>query len=116
MDKKKWRRRIICDQVIVCQTQAAARGRTRHEEPVGGSRNQLIEMIVRLCNLTKFLTRLASEIGRSDEVIDHLQGGAKRVYLAQKPFNYEVPEVIALPIIAGSTDYLAWIAATTRQP
>lgn len=28
---------------------------------------------------------------------------------------YEVPEIIALPIIAGSPDYLAWIGANTRS-
>ena len=27
---------------------------------------------------------------------------------------YEVPEIIALPIIAGSENYLAWIEAVTR--
>jgi periplasmic divalent cation tolerance protein len=27
---------------------------------------------------------------------------------------YEVPEIIALPIIAGSESYLAWIEAVTR--
>jgi periplasmic divalent cation tolerance protein len=27
---------------------------------------------------------------------------------------YEVPEIIALPIVAGSTSYLTWIASETR--
>jgi len=27
---------------------------------------------------------------------------------------YEVPEIIATPIVAGSPDYLAWIEASTR--
>jgi periplasmic divalent cation tolerance protein len=27
---------------------------------------------------------------------------------------YEVPEVIALPILAGHTDYLRWLAESTR--
>ena len=29
---------------------------------------------------------------------------------------YEVPEIIALPIVAGSASYLAWMAAATRRP
>jgi len=29
---------------------------------------------------------------------------------------YEVPEIIALPIIAGSREYLEWIRAETRRP
>ena len=28
--------------------------------------------------------------------------------------SYDVPEVIALPVIAGSSPYLAWIASETR--
>ena len=28
---------------------------------------------------------------------------------------YEVPEIIALPIIAGSQDYLDWLAQETRE-
>jgi periplasmic divalent cation tolerance protein len=27
---------------------------------------------------------------------------------------YEVPEIIALPVVAGSTSYLSWIASETR--
>jgi periplasmic divalent cation tolerance protein len=30
--------------------------------------------------------------------------------------GYEVPEIIALPIVAGSRDYLAWISASVRTP
>jgi len=29
---------------------------------------------------------------------------------------YEVAEIIALPIIAGSKEYLAWLAAEVREP
>jgi periplasmic divalent cation tolerance protein len=27
---------------------------------------------------------------------------------------YEVPEIVAVPIVAGSPDYLAWISEETR--
>jgi periplasmic divalent cation tolerance protein len=30
--------------------------------------------------------------------------------------SYDVPEIIALPILMGSQDYLDWIGAETRQP
>jgi len=30
--------------------------------------------------------------------------------------SYEVPEIIALPIIKGSADYLNWIFAQTQNP
>jgi periplasmic divalent cation tolerance protein len=29
---------------------------------------------------------------------------------------YELPEVIALPVIQGLPDYLAWVARETRPP
>ena len=35
----------------------------------------------------------------------------ERVIRAAHP--YEVPEIIALPVVRGSADYLAWIAAET---
>lgn len=30
--------------------------------------------------------------------------------------SYQVPEIIALPVKKGSTDYLAWIQAVTNKP
>ncbi len=36
------------------------------------------------------------------------------VKLVQKHHSYEVPEIIALPIIQGNPKYLAWITETTK--
>jgi periplasmic divalent cation tolerance protein len=30
--------------------------------------------------------------------------------------SYSVPEVIALPIVAGATDYLRWLRESTPSP
>lgn len=30
--------------------------------------------------------------------------------------SYTVPEIIALPIVAGATDYLAWLGEATKTP
>jgi len=30
--------------------------------------------------------------------------------------SYEVPEIVALPIVAGSAKYLAWISDSVRSP
>lgn len=30
--------------------------------------------------------------------------------------SYEVPEIIALPIVDGTPDYLSWIRKATRKP
>jgi len=36
------------------------------------------------------------------------------VELVKRMHSYEVPEIIALPIIAGSEDYLKWLDITCR--
>lgn len=38
-----------------------------------------------------------------------LERAVKRVH------SYDVPEIIALPIVTGSRDYLAWIADSIRN-
>ncbi|MBM3516887.1 MAG: divalent-cation tolerance protein CutA, partial [Alphaproteobacteria bacterium] len=30
--------------------------------------------------------------------------------------SYQCPDVVALPINGGNPDYLAWVAAETREP
>jgi len=32
----------------------------------------------------------------------------------KKNHSYDVPEVVALPIVGGSTDYLSWVSNETR--
>ena len=38
------------------------------------------------------------------------------IKLVNSLHSYKVPEIIALPIIAGSKPYLRWIDASLRQP
>ena len=40
----------------------------------------------------------------------HLEKEVKRLH------SYDVPEFIALPIVAGSKDYLEWIATSVANP
>ncbi|MDP8931247.1 MAG: divalent-cation tolerance protein CutA [Actinomycetota bacterium] len=44
-------------------------------------------------------------LGRYDEVEAHIR----------QNHSYEVPEITALPVVDGSTDYLTWIKAETRR-
>jgi len=37
------------------------------------------------------------------------------VELVKRVHSYEVPEIIALPIIAGSEDYLMWLNTSVKQ-
>jgi periplasmic divalent cation tolerance protein len=34
----------------------------------------------------------------------------------QRLHTYQVPEIVAVPIIAGAENYLAWLAASLQQP
>jgi periplasmic divalent cation tolerance protein len=48
-------------------------------------------------------------------VIKTVQGRYEALEMRLKALHpYEVPEIIAVPILAGSEGYLAWIAAETR--
>lgn len=38
------------------------------------------------------------------------------IYHVKKLHSYEVPEIIALPIVGGSREYLAWVEEETRKP
>lgn len=46
---------------------------------------------------------------RADLFNDHLVPAVKALH------PYEVPEIIALPIVMGSADYLGWIEAVTTR-
>ncbi len=44
------------------------------------------------------------------DLVEALVAEVKRLH------TYEVPCVVALPILAGNPDYLAWLTAETRPP
>jgi periplasmic divalent cation tolerance protein len=82
----------------------------------------LVEERLAACvNLVPGLTsiyRWQGEVARDSELLLVIK--AQRSALAalvervRTLHPYEVPELIALPIVAGSPDYLAWLAASTR--
>jgi len=40
---------------------------------------------------------------------------AERIARMKELHPYEVPEVVALPVVGGSEDHLAWIGEETRS-
>ena len=40
---------------------------------------------------------------------------AERIARVREPHPYEVPEVVALPVVGGPEDYLAWLGEETRS-
>jgi periplasmic divalent cation tolerance protein len=63
--------------------------------------------------------RWQGEIQRDSEVLLLIKTGAARFDAMAETLRrlhpYEVPEIIALPIAAGSPDYLAWITQCIRS-
>ncbi len=60
------------------------------------------------------------EINRDDEVLLIVKSRADLfesdlIPVVQAVHPYDVPEIIALPILTGSANYLAWIDDVTRQ-
>ena len=60
------------------------------------------------------------EINRDEEFLLIVKSRAEifqdqLVPAVQKDHPYEVPEIIALPILMGSESYLEWISEVTRQ-
>lgn len=41
---------------------------------------------------------------------------AELVRVIRENHSYEVPDIVAVPILEGSDDYLDWISAETREP
>ena|SRR3990167_2914905 len=62
--------------------------------------------------------RWEGEVDRADEVLLILKTGknlfGKVVETVKSLHSYDLPEIIALPIIDGSKDYLAWIDSSVQ--
>jgi len=64
--------------------------------------------------------RWEGAVERSSEVMLHAKTTRDRLAgaeaLIKARHSYALPEIIALPIVGGSADYLAWIAAEVSAP
>jgi periplasmic divalent cation tolerance protein len=92
------------------------------EEPAVAIARALVETRLAACaNLIKGVRSIYSWQGSIEddtevlmivktrkELFDSLKSKIKELH------SYEVPEIIALPIIAGSDDYLKWLRESTR--
>jgi len=55
---------------------------------------------------TEWICILKTTALRSEELMAHLR----------QEHTYDNPEIVAIPIVGGSPDYLTWIARETAQP
>lgn len=64
--------------------------------------------------------RWEGALERASEVMLHAKTTQARLAdaeaLIKARHSYEVPEIIAVPIVGGSTDYLAWIESEVSAP
>lgn len=60
----------------------------------------------RICEETEWLLVMKSNA----DVYDALEAEVKALH------SYEVPEILALPVVKGSSEYLAWVGATIHRP
>lgn len=59
----------------------------------------------KICRENEILLLLKSVAGKFDEIVQTVKAN----------HSYQIPEIIALPIIAGSSDYLNWIKTETEK-
>jgi periplasmic divalent cation tolerance protein len=57
-----------------------------------------------ICDESETLLIMKSKAALFDKIVDRVL----------KLHSYDVPEIISLPILSGSTDYLNWIAEVTK--
>ena len=86
------------------------------------ARTLVEERLVACVNVVGPIRSLFRWAGKVDDATEHLlvakARGADFPLVEQRIralHSYEVPEVIALPIGAGSAPYLAWLADATRR-
>jgi len=64
--------------------------------------------------------RWLGKIERADEVLLLIKTGVTELPAIEKAIKtlagYELPEVVAVEITGGSSDYLAWLAASIGEP
>jgi len=60
-----------------------------------------------------------NKIDHADELLliikTRLSAVPDLIDMVRQNHSYTVPEIIALPIIAGNTDYLEWVGGETRE-
>lgn len=90
------------------------------EEVANALLNQKLAACVNMMTPVTSLYTWEGEINRDEEMLLIVKSRAdlfeKDLIPAVKAIHpYDVPEIIALPIIMGSEDYLGWIKDVTRQ-
>lgn len=106
----------MSDEVVVFVT-------TSSEEEARNIANALIDQkLVACANIVPSVNsifRWQNQICREGEVLIMLKSVRQRmdalIEKVKEMHSYEVPEIIALPVIAGSKEYLDWVRSETGE-
>ncbi len=86
------------------------------------ARSLVAEKLAACCNIVPGLTsiyRWQGEIQQDAELLLIIKTAARAMKALEKQIkelhSYEVPEIIALPILTGNSDYLNWIEENVQQ-
>ena len=108
----------MTDKIVVVTTCGSAREARRIART-------LVERRLAACvNVHEFpvrsVYRWKGRVESAQECVLLIKTSRKRFVAVEKTIkrlhSYEVPEIIALPIVVGSRDYLSWIAESVRAP
>lgn len=106
----------MADEIVVYITVSSS------EEAERISRGLLDEKLIACANIVPGIVSLfhwKGEICKENELLIIAKSRAKLfndiASLVKRLHSYTVPEIISIPIICGSNDYLKWIRETTRE-
>ncbi len=95
---------------------------SNHEEAEKIARKLLEEKLAACINIIDNVDSLfwwKNKIDRAKESLmiikSRVEKLGKVIKIIRENHSYEVPEIIALPILAGSPDYLSWIDETVNH-
>ena len=101
--------------VILITTASNEEARKIADALVGGRKAACVNIVPRVNSLFRW----RGEIDQAEESLLLVKSRAELfteiVTLVKGIHSYEVPEIIALPIVEGNPEYLAWISEETER-
>jgi periplasmic divalent cation tolerance protein len=105
---------MASDAIVVIMTAANVEEATRLADMLVGSK---LAACVQILSGMESIYRWQGKVERASEVLLLAKTRREKFPLIERAVrsihSYETPEIIALPILEGSADYLAWLSQST---